>query len=292
MPTVQTNGIQTYYEEEAAAHEATPSGASDEPLVLLHGFTGSIEQWAQVRPMLAADGYRVIVYDLRGHGRTEAPADLDTYTMAAYADDLRDLLDALGIARAHVLGSSFGGMVALEFALRCPERLRSLILSDTSAGPRVMELSEPIAAREDGIARALAHAREHGLEAAVEQLLEMNPDLRADPTRVERFHARWERMTLHGFLGAGKARAERPDHHHDLHRLTMPVLIIAGDRDVLVPAAEYLHAHIPHSALRLVNNAGHPAVADQPHGFVAFVRGFLKGLEPEHQRRPQRPARA
>jgi 3-oxoadipate enol-lactonase len=285
MPYVQTNDIRTHYEVDPGP----PNGA--EPLVLLHGFTGSIAQWAEVRPLLATQ-HRVIAYDLRGHGRTDAPQDLSTYTMAAYADDLRDLLDALGVARAHVLGSAFGGMVALEFALRYPERVRSLILADTSAGPRCVELSEPIAATEEGIERALTHARTHGLDSMVERLLATDPALRADPHRVEHFHARWRRMTLHGFLGAGKARAERPDHHDDLGRLTMPVLIVVGDRDVLVPAAEYMHAHIPRSALRLINHAGHPAVADQPHGFAAVVRGFLAGLDPEHQPRPVSTPRA
>lgn len=278
MPHVDTNGISTYYEE-----DASPQTAGSTPIVLLHGFTGSIGQWAEARPLLAGE-YRVISYDLRGHGRTEAPEDLSSYTIEAYARDLLALLDALAIDRAHVLGSSFGGMVALEFALRRPERLRTLILSDTSAGPRCIELSEPIAAREDGIERALAYAAEHGLNAHVERELATNEALRADPHRAERFHRRWQQMTLHGFLGSGKARNQRPDHHGDLDRLTMPVLIIAGDRDVLVPAAEYLHAHIPRSALRLINGAGHPAVTDQPHGFVAVVRGFLAGLDPEHQR--------
>jgi 3-oxoadipate enol-lactonase len=269
MPYTITNGIRTHFEDDTG-----PDGSSTEPLVLLHGFTGSVAQWSEARPLLAAE-HRVITYDLRGHGRTEAPEDLAVYSMDAYAADLRDLLDHLGIDRAHILGSAFGGMVALEFALHSPERVRTLILSDTSAGPRCIELSEPIAASEDGIERALAYAAEHGLSALVERELATRPELRADPHRREHFHEHWRRMTLHGFLGAGKARVERPDHHDDLDRLTMPVLIIAGDRDVLIPAAEYLHAHIPRSALRLVAGAGHPAVADQPHGFVAVVRGFL-----------------
>ncbi len=280
MPTVSTNGITTYYEIDEG-----PGPAAGEPLVLLHGFTGSISQWHDVRPMLATE-HRLISYDLRGHGHSDAPDDLSGYTMETYAADLHALLDILGVTRAHILGSSFGGMVALEFAMRYPQRVRTLILSDTSAGPRCIELSEAIAAREDGIDRALAYAGEHGLSAHVERELATNPVLRADPHRREHFHARWRKMTLQGFLGSGKARAERTDYHDQLDRLEMPVLVIAGDRDVLVAAAEYLHAHIPHSALRLINNAGHPAVTDQPHGFDAVVRGFLKGLDPEHQRKP------
>lgn len=277
MPHIATNGIQTYYEQDSG-----PADVAGEPLVLLHGFTGSMAQWTVVRPLLAAER-RVIAYDLRGHGSTDAPDDLATYTMAAYAEDLRALLDALGVDRAHVLGSSFGGMVALEFALRYPERLRSLILSDTSAGPRCTELSEMIAAREDRIARELADAHEQGKSPFIER--RPPTDGGANGATGQRADTPPRRITLQGFLGGGKARAERADHHEDLGRLTMPVLIIAGDRDVLVPAAEYMHAHIPHSALRFINHAGHPAVADEPHGFVAMVRGFLAGLDPEHQHR-------
>lgn len=273
MPYATINGIRMYY----LVDNGPPSSAA-EPLVLLHGFTGSVAQWAVVRPLLAAE-HRVICYDLRGHGHTDAPEAIASYTIDAYAADLAGLLDHLGVERAHVLGSSFGGMVALEFALQHPTRLHSLILADTSAGPRCVEFSEPIAAHEDGIERALRYAAEHGLTAMVERELATRPELRADPHRREHFHAHWRRMTVHGFLGAGHARTTRPDHHDDLGRLTMPVLIIVGDRDELVPAAEYMHAHIPRSALRLIAGAGHPAVTDQPHRFAAVVRGFLAGLK-------------
>ncbi len=279
MPYARTNGIRTYYEID----DGPPEAGGDEPLVLLHGFTGSLTQWNVARPLLSAER-RVIAYDLRGHGHSDAPEPESTYSMAAYAGDLLALLDALGITRAHILGSSFGAMVALEFALLHPERVRTLILSDASAGPRCVELTEEIAAREEGMERSIAYAREHGLDAYVERQLATRPELRADPHRREHFHENWRKMTLHGFLGAGKARTERPDHHGDLHRLTMPVLLIAGDRDVLVPEGEYMHAHILGSSLRLIQGAGHPAVADQPHGFVAVVRGFLAGLDPERRR--------
>jgi len=281
MPYLETNGITTYYEEDSG-----PPG-SHAPLVLLHAFTGSIAQWSTIRPLLAAE-HQVIAYDLRGHGQSTASVDESTYTITAYTEDLLALLDELRIDQADLLGSGFGGMVALEFALHHRERVHTLILADTSAGPRCVELSEAIAAREDGIDRAIAYAREHGLSAAVERELQTNPALRADPHRRDRFHARWKRMTLHGFLGGGKARAERPDRHGDLGRLTMPVLLVVGDRDPLVADAEYMHQHIPRSALRVINAAGDPAEADQPHGFVAVVRGFLTGLDPHDHHRPAR----
>lgn len=274
MPYLTTNDIRTHYEEDPG-----PAGRADPPLVLLHGFTGSVAQWAEVRTLLN-DEHRIIAYDLRGHGSSDAPEEIGAYSIEQYSDDLLALLDHFGIEAAHIVGSAFGGMVALEFALRHPERLRTLVLSDPSAGPRCIELSEPIAAQEDGIDRALAAAREHGLSTAVEAALATSPNLRADPYRLERFHARWQRMSLPGFLGAGAARAARPDHHGDLDRLKMPVLIIVGDRDVLVPAAEYMHAHIAQSALRLIHHAGHPAMEDQPLGYVAVIRGFLAGLNP------------
>ena len=271
MPYTITNGIRTYFEDD------TTGGDDPVPLVLLHGFTGSMGQWVAARPLLT-DEHRVVVYDLRGHGRSDAPEDESSYSIQAYAEDLRALLDHLGVQHAHILGSSFGGMVALEFAFAYPERCATLILSDTSAGPRCTELSEAIAQREDGIDQQLAFARVQGKDALVAHELANNPLLRDDPRAAERFHQRWANLSLHGFLGAGRARSQRPDHHHELAQLTMPVLVIAGDLDVLVPAAEYLAHHIPHASLRLINHARHPAVADQPQGFVAVVRAFLSGL--------------
>jgi pimeloyl-ACP methyl ester carboxylesterase len=268
VPHATTNGIQTYFEEEG----------SGEPLVMIHGYTGDLTMWMRIRPDLAAK-YRLICYDLRGHGRTDIPKDQAVYTMAAYANDLRDLLTHLGIGSAHICGASMGGMVALEFAFQHPEMVRGLVLSDTSAGPIASELDEQIRAREGEIARSQDYAAEHGIEALALQQIEMGrvpAAVRNDGYLRERFLNRMRSLTTHGFVNSGKARRERTDYHDRLGELAMPVLVIAGERDVLAPAARSMHEGIPGSRLCIIPKAGHPAVSDAPKEFAASVLDFLK----------------
>lgn len=273
MPYATTHGIRTFYEEEG----------DGPPLVLIHGYTADATMWLRARPQLALH-YRLIYYDTRGHGRSDAPEDPAVYSMADYAEDLCELLRALEIAAAHICGVSMGGMVALEFAFRYPEMVRGLILSDTSAGPSCVELSDAIRTREEQIAESEAYAAEHGIEAlALRQLASarMPAVVRADPYLRERFLSRMRALTTHGFVNAGRARRERSDYRDRLGELTMPVLVVAGEQDVLVPAAEELHAGIPGSAIAIIPGAGHPAVSDQPDAFCAAVLHFLRGLDGE-----------
>lgn len=123
MATVETNGIQLYFEEHGEG----------EPLLLIMGWGGNAATWQPQLPGLA-ERFRVIAFDNRGAGRSSAPDE--PYTVAQMAEDTVGLLDALDIPRAHVFGISMGGMIAQELALRHPERVNALILGCTSAGGR------------------------------------------------------------------------------------------------------------------------------------------------------------
>ncbi len=102
------------------------------PLVLAHGFSASLEMWAWQQPYLAA-GRRLILWDARGHGGSSAPADPAQYSMAELAADLRAVLEAAGAADECVIGGmSFGGQIALQYAVDYPESTRALVLSDTT----------------------------------------------------------------------------------------------------------------------------------------------------------------
>jgi 2-hydroxymuconate-semialdehyde hydrolase len=105
---------------------------SGEPLVMIHGFGGSTYSWRQVMPMLAQD-YRVIALDLRGFGFTERPADLELYTRDAQVHLILRVLDELEIDRAHLMAHSYGGGLAMTLAVRHPDRVRSLVLADSTA---------------------------------------------------------------------------------------------------------------------------------------------------------------
>src|SRR4030095_15713287 len=100
-------------------------GSGEPPLLLVHGFTGSVLDWADVLPSLA-EQRRVIAYDHRGHGDSPNTGELGTYTIDQLVADLEDLVDDRGLASFHLLGHSMGGVVALRFVLAHAERVRSL----------------------------------------------------------------------------------------------------------------------------------------------------------------------
>lgn len=129
MPTIETNGIETYYEDYGSGH----------PIVVLHGATADHQVWAeQLQPL--TDDYRVILYDLRGHGKTGG-SDHDRYTLDRYENDLAAFVDALGLNQPTVLGHSLGGMIGYAFADAHPEKLSTLITVG-SATPETFSAKE------------------------------------------------------------------------------------------------------------------------------------------------------
>jgi 2-succinyl-6-hydroxy-2,4-cyclohexadiene-1-carboxylate synthase len=144
---VSVNGVRLAY---------TDVGSGARPLVLVHGFTGSRDDFGTQLDALAGVG-RTIVLDQRGHGESSNTGDPDTYTFEQLVDDLAVFLESLGIDRCDLLGHSMGGMVALRLALAHPERVSSLLLMDTSARapdgfPRAPVAAAGTIARAEGMA--------------------------------------------------------------------------------------------------------------------------------------------
>ena len=186
MPHLYTNGIATYFEDAALG------GASGPAVVLIHGHSADLRMWDEQVPALRAAGYRVIRYDVRGHGRSMAPPG--GYTWESYSADLGDLLDrinvegpaseSLALDAAHVVGLSMGGGIALQFALDSPVRVLSLTLVDSALPgfPYSDELSGRIEA-------LVAAVRSEGPRAAFERLWLAGPlfdGLRRFPARFQR----------------------------------------------------------------------------------------------------------
>ena len=247
------------------------------PLLLLHGFTGAATTWA---PHVAAWApfFRCIAVDLPGHGESATPSDPACYTMAATVAALAGVLDRLGVARAHVLGYSLGGRIALGFALARPERVGALVLE--SAAPGLVDPVERAArvAADEVLADAIER---DGISAFVERWEQMPLwQTQARLPAATRAALREQRLgnnaaglanSLRG-IGAGAQSA----YWAALPALAAPTLLIAGRDDAKFSAlAGAMAAAIPRNELLIVHGAGHAAHLEQPAVFDRLVRDFL-----------------
>lgn len=244
-----------------------------EPLLLLHGFTGSTRSWDGVAPQLA-QRYRVIRVDLPGHGKTEVSPDVLRYTMPSVGQDLAHLLVTHNAAPAHVLGYSMGGRLALFFALNFPQHVRTLIVESGSPG---LATEAERAARRASDDALTARIERDGIEAFINEweqlpLWTTQANLPAETKR----HQRDIRLGSdpHGLALSlrGMGTGAQPSLWDMLPSLVPPTKFIAGDLDAkFVTIAREMHARVPQSKLHLVANAGHTTHLEQPQAFLDAV---------------------
>lgn len=263
MPKVTARDVELYYEEHGRG----------EPLVLVPGFGSGLWIWYRQIPAFA-ERFRTIAFDPRGVARSAA-ADAP-FTMRDLADDLAALLEALQVERAHVLGASFGGFVAQEFALAHPERTRSLVLCCTSYGGtgHVPPAPETLA--------AIASTKGLNTEERVREnlLLAFSPRfVEEQPAEVERvINLRAENdVPEHAYLRQLQA-AFAFDAAARVGAIDIPTLVITGDADVIVPHENSLKlaAAIHGAALRIVEGGSHTFFIERPDDFNRAVVEFME----------------
>jgi 2-succinyl-6-hydroxy-2,4-cyclohexadiene-1-carboxylate synthase len=248
-----------------------------EPLVLLHGFTGSVESW---RPFFDAlsRAHHVHAIDLIGHGQSAAPEDRTRYAYDRALDDLAAVLDELGIERAAWLGYSLGGRLALGVAITHPERVSALILESATAGIR----DESERAKRRGSDEALAsRIEENGTEAFVAEweALPMWSSQRslAPEVRASQHEQRLANSPI-GLANSlrGMGQGAQPSLWDRLGEIRVPTLLIAGALDTkFADLAGQMHHGIPDAELELVPGAGHAVHLESPRQFAEIVREFL-----------------
>lgn len=258
-------------------------GGSGPLLVLIHGITSSSATWDRVLPKLARR-YTVLAPDLLGHGRSDKLRD--DYSVAAHANTVRDLLDALGYDSATLVGHSLGGGVALQFAYQYPERLERLVL--VAPGGFGREVSVLLrAASVPGSGPVLAMAAWHPIVQAGTLLtktlgrlgLHATTDLeelgRAYALLGDRASRRAFIHTLRSVVDLGGQRVTAID-RIDLATQT-PALIVWGEKDWVLPVRHGRHIHqlVPHTYLAIFEHAGHFPHRDDPARFVRVLNEFL-----------------
>ena len=247
------------------------AGTGD-PLVLVMGFGGDHLAWGLQIPAFAAT-YRVIAFDNRGVGQSDAP-DIP-YSTAMMADDTIGLLDALGIERAHVCGVSMGGMIAQEIALRHPARVRTLQLHATLARPDVYMKALVEAWRKVRVALG----REEALRVLALWLFapcsyEERPEF--VELVLQNAIANPHPQSLTGYLRQGDAVLGH-DTLERLDRVRSPTLVSVADQDALVPP-RFSHAiaeRIPGAELKTIADAGHAYMWEKADVFNAMCLEFL-----------------
>ena len=238
------------------------------PLVLLHCLGVDHRMWRNAGERLSRR-FRVLTYDLPGHGKTAVPSG--SYTIADLAEQLETLLTGFGIQRAHIAGMSLGGLVAQEFAARYPTRVDRLVLIDTTP-------QYPAALKAKWVERA-AISRTQRVSPMIDEILTIwfTPEFGAanGPT------IRYVRETLAACQGEGYALAcealGAADLRESAKRIGAPTLILLGDGDLppFHDAADWLRTHIAGSQVRLIANARHAAPLEQPGEFVSYLEQVL-----------------
>jgi pimeloyl-ACP methyl ester carboxylesterase len=279
MPIAHVNGINLYYED-------TGSGP---PLVWVHGFACGIRSWdPQVREL--SGSRRLIAYDVRGFGLSEAPQSASSYSQSLSVADLAALLEHLRVERAVVGGLSMGGNIALNFAIDQPQRVAALVIADTGAGSD--NTQEWVAGAE-----RYAQACDRGGVEAFADLACANPlfarYIEQGPDR-ERF-IRSCLMTHRARGIAHTARevlSKRPTVYSleaHLRELRIPTLLIVGEHDTpCVKVHEYMARTIPGAHSVVLPGIGHLSNLEAPAEFNVHVRRFLDEAVPAGSRRDER----
>lgn len=272
MPTIQTNdGVALFYDE----------AGSGTPVVFVHEFAGDHRSWKPQMRQFARTNH-AIAYNARGYPPSDVPAP-EAYSQDRAVDDIRDVLDALGIDTAHIVGLSMGGFATAHFGLRYPNRARSLVIAGCGYGSERSQhakfAAEALASADrierDGMAK---FASEYG----------------EGPTRVQfankdpRGHAEFlEQLAEHSADGAARTmrgyQAKRPslyDFEDGFAKMTVPTLIVTGDEDwpCLMPNI-WLKQTIPSAGLLVLPNTGHAINLEEPAKFNQIVGDFHAQVE-------------
>jgi 3-oxoadipate enol-lactonase len=259
MPSAYNQGTRIYWDEEGTGS----------PVLLIMGLGYPSAMWHRIRPELSAF-YRTIAFDNRGAGQSDVPPG--PYSIAMMASDAAAVLDAAGVPTAHVFGVSMGGMIAQEFALQYPGRVRSLILGCTAAGGPNAKRAEPAAV--EMLKARTWMSREQAAEAAIPFIYDTaTPRPLIDEDIAQR--QPWPPSPA-GYLAQLQAILAWESFSR-LPQITAPALVIHGKVDRLVPSGngELIAARIPGAQLVLIERASHLFWTDQPAAAQKAIFEFL-----------------
>lgn len=253
MPHLDRDGTKIYYQD----HGSGPA------VLLSHGYSATSKMWAD-QAATFKDRYRVIVWDMRGHGDTDSPEDPEAYSEAHTIEDMAAILDACGVEQGVIGGLSLGGYMSLAFHLKYPERVRALMLFDTGPGYRNPEAREKWNERAEHWATSL---EDIGLDALGK--------MGSDEMRKE-----WHRSAK-GLAGAARGMLRQYNSRvlDSLPDIEVPTLVLVGENDkAFIAPTDYMVKKIPNANRVVIMDAGHASNLHQPSAFNDAMGSFLTRL--------------
>lgn len=263
----EINGVQYHYQVQGGG----------EPLLLLHGFTGSCENWRPLIPQLAKQ-FQTITVDLPGHGKTASPIRKQRYSMGPVANDLVSLMQSLGHEQFHLLGYSMGGRTALFLTVHHPNHVKSLVLE--SASPGLETEAERKARRQFD-----NHLADRIENESIEQFVDfwesislwesqgLLPESTKQALRAIRLANRPSGLA-NSLRGAGTG--QQPSLWPALSNLDSPVLLISGELDIkFCKIAAEMATHFKKSFHQTVPQAGHTIHLEKPSVWLDAIQNFL-----------------
>ena len=269
---VSVDGARIHYQEFGDAANPT--------IVLIHGYTASVYVWASAAPMLADAGFHVVAVDLIGFGYSEKPAWFD-YSIASQARMIERLMDRLGIGRAVVVGSSYGGAVASTLALDYPARVEKLVLANAACNDEPKNHPLMRLAAIPGVGEVVApiflDSRWFIKLRMRETLAKANHRLITD-NRVANIRRPLNAADGHHSVLATARNWDAERIEQDANLIDQPTLIIWGDQDTVIPIHNgyKLHEEILHSRMVVIRDCGHVPMEEKPELFGDLVIEFCR----------------
>ena len=261
MKFATTSGVTLHY-----IQEGIPDGV---PLVFINSLGSDLRVWNAVVPYFL-DDFLIIRHDKRGHGLSDCPSG--PYTISDHAQDVANLLNRLQINEAILIGVSVGGVIAQDFALNHPQRIKGLVLSDTAAKIGDDELWN----------ERIGTLRQHGMAYLAETILArwFSPGfIETHPAEYRGYYNLLTRMPLEGYIGTCEALRDC-DLRETVEAITAKTLVLCGTEDLSTPPAlvQDLAERLPNARFELIERAGHLPCVEQPAVMARKIACFLETL--------------
>jgi pimeloyl-ACP methyl ester carboxylesterase len=274
MPFRHAHGLRFHYQQAGEGPD----------VVLVHGVTGDLSIWFLCKAIQTLGArYRVTAFDLRGHGYSDAPAD--KYTSADHAADLFALMDELGIARATIVGHSFGGVIAMHAAVLAPEHVEAVVFSDPYF-PALRHLED--VSRWGHWQNFRAEASAAGVELSDEHWYDLgkffDQVLHLDSERMLKFRQAVGLPALNRLLRLGRttcgddSRAVAGLTAELIDGVDKPALALFGEFSPFLATAQYLAEHLPSCRTAIVPGAKHRAPEESPDEFLRLLVEFIDSV--------------